>query len=101
MASVPAVAGADAPSPNNGNSIASRIRKAHGGGSHGAGSTTGGFGGYGGYPDRSPFSASADEGDEVSADDPTIAQSNLVGIDVVLDTFKGTVIEEIVGEKEY
>ncbi|WP_262486133.1 DNA polymerase III subunit gamma and tau [Changpingibacter yushuensis] len=36
--------------------------------------------------------------DEVSADDPTIEQSNLVGIDVVLDTFGGTIIEEVANE---
>lgn len=35
----------------------------------------------------------ADE-DEVSASDPTISQSDLVGIDVVLDTLKGAIIEE-------
>ncbi len=38
--------------------------------------------------------------DGVSPDDPTIAQSNLVGIEVVLNTFKGTVIEEQAGNGE-
>ncbi|WP_243409937.1 DNA polymerase III subunit gamma and tau [Ancrocorticia populi] len=38
--------------------------------------------------DEDPY----DEG--VSPDDPTIAQSNVVGIEVVLSTFKGTVIDE-------
>ncbi len=93
-----AATGAASPASSNGNSIASRIRQVHGGS---GGFTNGGFNGYRGYSDQSAFSASTDEDDEVSADDPTIAQSNLVGIDVVLDTFNGTVIEEIVGEKEY
>jgi hypothetical protein len=34
------------------------------------------------------------EDDQVSPDDPTVAQSDLVGLEVVLSTFNGTVIEE-------
>lgn len=104
------------------NSIASRIRKNHGNGqpqSNGFGN--GGFntglgnGEFGGYRGNSGYPGNAGnsgyvqapngqndihDDSEVSADDPTIAQSNLVGIDVVLDTFHGTVIEEIIGKKE-
>lgn len=36
-----------------------------------------------------------EEEEEVSLNDPTISQSRLVGIDVVLETFKGAIIEEI------
>lgn len=106
------------------NSIASRIRENHGTGqpqSNGFGNggfNNGEFGGYrgnsgyqgnSGYPGSAGNSGYAQASDgqndlhddnEVSADDPTIAQSNLVGIDVVLDTFHGTVIEEIIGKRE-
>jgi len=37
-----------------------------------------------------------DDGEsDVSQSDPTISQSKLVGLDVVLSTFDGTIIEEI------
>ena len=90
------------------NSIASRIWENHGTGQP---QGNGGFGNgeFGGYRGNSGYSGTslapggqqdAHDDDEVSVDDPTIAQSNLVGIDVVLDTFHGTVIEEILGKKE-
>lgn len=44
---------------------------------------------------RAEASAFDDSEDEVSLSDPTISHSDLVGIDVVLSTFDGTVIEEI------
>ena len=106
MGSTTPTPGAAAVPSHDGDSIASRIRRAHGGGpANNGGFPNGGFpsgghNGYRGYSDRSALTAVTDDDDEVSADDPTIAQSNLVGIDVVLDTFKGTVIEEVVGEKE-
>ena len=41
-------------------------------------------------------SAAVDDGEsDVSLSDPTISQSKLVGLDVVLSTFDGTIIEEI------
>lgn len=41
-------------------------------------------------------SAAVDDGEsDVSQSDPTISQSKLVGLDVVLSTFDGTIIEEI------
>lgn len=40
------------------------------------------------------------EWDEVSADDPDISESNLVGIKVLIDRFDGKVIEEIPDAKE-
>jgi DNA polymerase-3 subunit gamma/tau len=40
-------------------------------------------------------SASIPEEDEVSPDDPTVEQSHVVGIDVVLETLSGVIIEEI------
>ena len=63
-------------------SIGDRIRRMHGGSA------------------QSPAEPPPPEYDEdpyddgVSPDDPTIAQSNVVGIEVVLSTFKGTVIDE-------
>ena len=39
------------------------------------------------------------EEDEVSIDDPTIEQSGIVGLDVVIDTFEGVVIEEVAIER--
>ena len=40
--------------------------------------------------------AAVDDGEsDVSLSDPTISQSKLVGLDVVLSTFDGTIIEEI------
>ena len=47
-------------------------------------------------PARPPSpAAAASEEDEVSDSDPAVSQSDLVGLDVVLSTFGGTVIEEI------
>lgn len=41
----------------------------------------------------------APEEDEVSADDPTVEQSRIVGLDVVLETFAGVVLEETSSER--
>lgn len=47
-------------------------------------------------PARPPSpAAAASEEDEVSDSDPAVSQSDLVGLNVVLSTFKGKVIEEI------
>ncbi|MGO3084650.1 DNA polymerase III subunit gamma and tau [Ancrocorticia populi] len=64
-------------------SIGDRIRRMHGGSAQ--------------SPAEPPPPPEYDEDpydDGVSPDDPTIAQSNVVGIEVVLSTFKGTVIDE-------
>ncbi|MDO4888116.1 MAG: DNA polymerase III subunit gamma and tau [Actinomycetaceae bacterium] len=66
--------------PRASESIASRILAAHGGEAERR---------------RPPSQAEIADEDEVSLSDPTIEQSNLVGLDVVLLTFDATVIEEI------
>ncbi|MCF2706995.1 DNA polymerase III subunit gamma and tau [Arcanobacterium haemolyticum] len=71
-----------------GGSLAERIRATHGSGAPRRP-----------IPAPQPSQGFTSEEDEVSADDPTIEQSNLVGIDVVLETFGGTVIEEIAEER--
>ena len=93
-------------------SIGDRIRAMHATGNSGSqGAFTGqGYGGNtnnrgadissGHTPFPEPVELYDPYDDGVSPDDPTIAQSNLVGIEVVLNTFKGTVIEEQAGNGE-
>ncbi len=51
--------------------------------------------GWSGSPEPEPAEVDDWGGEEsVSADDPTIEQSSVVGIEVVLKTFEGTIIEE-------
>ncbi|MGO1591532.1 DNA polymerase III subunit gamma and tau [Ancrocorticia sp.] len=95
--------------PSSNRSVSDRIREMHGGSSSspadpGPFASQGGRGlGYGatdrGYAGSADSHEDADD-DGVSPDDPTIAQSNLVGIEVVLNTFKGTVIDEKTGNGE-